>query len=218
VYIYAKIHEITDSEIVVKFPRPKKSVEFLLNSEIEIRLDDGRVISNEQRRKTYATLRDIREHTGYIVEEAKRLFKLMFIYETGEDWFSLSDCSMTTARNFLQFLIEYCITNEVWCTESLLHRTPDIADYIYACLMNKTCILCGRYAEFHHAEDRVGMGRNRYEICHIGMRGQPLCRVHHDEVHRIGQLTFNELHHVFGIEVDREIAEVYKLRKGDGGK
>ena len=212
-YIYANIHEITDDEIIVKFPRPKKSTEFLLNSEIEIRIDDGREISNEQRRKTYATLHDIQEHSGYIVEEAKRLLKLIFIFENGADWFSLSNCDMTTARHFLQFLIEWCLENGVPTKDSLLERAPDIADYVYASLMNKTCCICQLPgAEFHH-EDAVGMGRNRKEICHIGMKGMSLCRIHHDEAHRKGKLTFNSDRHIFGIEVDAEIAILYRLGK-----
>lgn len=37
----------------------------------EIRLDDGRHISAEQRKKAYATIRDIASYTGYLPEEQK---------------------------------------------------------------------------------------------------------------------------------------------------
>lgn len=37
----------------------------------EIRFDDGRHISAEQRKKAYATIRDIADYTGYLPEEMK---------------------------------------------------------------------------------------------------------------------------------------------------
>lgn len=36
----------------------------------------------------------------------------------------------------------------------------------------RKCAVCGRRAELHHV-DRVGMGRDRREICHIGMQALP---------------------------------------------
>lgn len=41
----------------------------------EIRFDDGRHISAEQRKKAYATIRDISDWTGYLPEEMKEILK-----------------------------------------------------------------------------------------------------------------------------------------------
>ena len=41
----------------------------------EIRFDDGRHISAEQRKKAYATIGDISDWTGYLPEEAKERLK-----------------------------------------------------------------------------------------------------------------------------------------------
>lgn len=37
----------------------------------ELRFDDGRTITAEQRKKAYATIRDISDYTGYLPEEQK---------------------------------------------------------------------------------------------------------------------------------------------------
>lgn len=65
----------------------------------EIRLDDGRHISAAQRKKIYATIRDIADYTGYMPEEEKEWLKYLHISRTGDAYFSLSTCSMDTARN-----------------------------------------------------------------------------------------------------------------------
>lgn len=41
----------------------------------EMRFDDGRHISAEQRKKAYATIRDIADYTGYLPEEMKEILK-----------------------------------------------------------------------------------------------------------------------------------------------
>lgn len=180
-------------------------------TECEIILDDGRHISADQRKKIYATFNDISVWTGYTPPEVKEHMKYEFIARYGYPYFSLSDIDMTTAREFLQFLIEFCIENDIACTDSLINRSPDIARYIYCCLIHKKCCICGKRANLHHV-DHVGSGRNRKEICHIGMRAEPLCNEHHTEAHTIGQIHFDDKHKTFGIKIDTEIAKIYKLK------
>lgn len=181
-------------------------------TECEIRLDDGRMISADQRKKIYATLRDIADYTGYVPEQVKALAKYDFIAQTGYNhYFSLSDVDMTTAREFLEFLIEFCVQNDIPAQDSLLHRSPDIARYLYCCLANKKCAICGKRAELHHV-DTVGAGRNRHKIVHKGMRVLPLCRTHHTEFHNIGKDTFFSKYHLFGIKLDDYLCRVWRLK------
>lgn len=78
-------------------------------SNAEIRFDDGRHISAEQRKKAYATIGDISDWTGYLPEEAKERLKNEYTVRTGVEHISLSNCSMDTARDFISFLIEFCL-------------------------------------------------------------------------------------------------------------
>ena len=177
----------------------------------EIRLDDGRTISADQRKKIYATMRDIADYTGYSPDEYKAVAKYNFIAKTGCDYFSLSDVDMTTANEFLSFLIEFCLEWDIPTQESLLDRSPDTSRYLYACLANKRCCICGKKSELHHS-DHVGAGRNRKEIMHSGMRAEALCRIHHTEAHTVGQKTFDGKYHLYGIKLDRHLCETLKVR------
>lgn len=177
----------------------------------EIRLDDGRTISAEQRKKIYATLRDISEYTGHTPEQIKSLMKYDFIAKTGCDYFSLSDVNMTTANEFLNFLIEFCLENDIPTLDSLLDRSPDTARYIYACIANKKCCITQKKCELHHV-DAVGRGRNRKDIIHKGMRVLPLTRTLHKEAHDIGKLSFNEKYHVFGIKLDNYLCAIWRIK------
>ena len=78
-------------------------------TECSVRVEDGRRISAVQRRKIYALLRDIADWTGYEPQELKELMKYDFLSqcEDGTQYFSLSDTDMTTARNFITYLIDF---------------------------------------------------------------------------------------------------------------
>lgn len=174
---------------------------------------DPRRISHEQRKKAYVLISYIAAWWGYTPLEAmKEMLKLMFVgeAETLRRTFSLSDCDMTTARLFITWLIDFCILHDVEVGEPLYEMAEDIHRYVWACLMNKRCAVCGGKAELHHV-DAVGMGRNRKEICHIGMRALPLCREHHIEIHSVGREDFLKKYILEPVKIDERIARVYRL-------
>ena len=174
---------------------------------------DKRRISAKQRKKAYVLIAYIAAWWGYTpVEAMKEMLKLMFVgeAETLRRTFSLSDCDMTTARLFITYLIDFCLLHGVDVGEPLYQLSEDIPRYVWACLMNKRCAVCGRHADLHHF-DVVGMGRNRKEICHIGMRALPLCREHHTEIHAVGQEDFLKRYILEPVRIDERIAKVYRL-------
>lgn len=180
-------------------------------TQCEIRLDDGRRISADQRKKIYALFRDISLWSGHEPDEVKALLKYEYIARTGAEYFSLSDTDMTTAREFLEFLIEFCISEDIPTKDSLINVTPDISRYIYCCLLHKKCCISGKKAELHHV-DAVGMGRNRKDIIHAGYRVMPLSRIYHTEAHTIGQKTFEDKYKVYGIKLTDELCGIWKVK------
>lgn len=181
-----------------------------------IQLIDSRPLSDKQRRACYAMLGEIAEYSGVSKGQAKELMKIKFLadelQETADKIFSLSNAPMSLVCAFQRFLVHFIIEWDIPCHFSLLDMVDDVGDYIYSCLVNKKCCLCGKRADLHHV-DRVGAGRNRDEIIHEGMRVQPLCREHHTEAHSIGQQTFNDKWHLTdGIVVDKTIAKIYRLK------
>ena len=86
--------------------------------------------------------------------------------------------------------------------------------FLYPALMKSSCAVCGEKAELHHAEgSKVGMGRYRVEIPHIGLEAYALCRGHHTEAHQVPQYEFNAKYHLFPIKIDHRIAEAYTLKE-----
>ena len=199
--------------IFVPFPHGKKKPEGY-QSVVGVELVDKRHISADQRKKAYVLISYIAAWWGYTPLEAmKEMLKLMFVgeAETLRRTFSLSDCDMTTARLFITYLIDFCILHGVDVGEPLYQLSEDIPRYVWACLMNKRCAVCGRKAELHHV-DAVGMGRNRKEICHVGMRALPLCREHHTEIHAVGREDFLKRYFLEPVRIDERIAKVYRLK------
>ena len=184
-------------------------------SNAEIRLDDGRCITAEQRKKAYAIMREIALWSGHYPEEIKEYAKSDFLSGYGQiESFSLSDCSMTTAREFINYLINFCLENDVPSRDSFLSLTDDIGKYLYQCLYHKKCCICGKDADFHHCEgSRIGMGRDREEVPNLGLEGIALCRKHHDECHRIGEATFNNKYFVYGIKLNKELCEALRVKR-----
>lgn len=175
-------------------------------SSAEIRIDDGRHISAAQRKKAYATIRDISDYTGYLPEEQKEWLKYLHIISTGCDYFSLSDCSMDTAREFINTILEYAIKEGIPLTENAIDRTDDIGRYLYFCLMNKKCAVCGRDGEIHH-EDAIGMGNDRKHFDDSNHKKICLCREHHTIAHQRGVETFRRMYKVYGIVIKEDFTE-----------
>ena len=103
----------------------------------EIRFDDGRTITNEQRKKAYATIRDIADWTGEPPEAMKEWLKYLHISRTGCRYFSLSNCSIDTAREYINTLLDYALENGIILLDFGVNRTDDIDRYLYSCLKNK---------------------------------------------------------------------------------
>lgn len=181
---------------------PGKQLSGLINDKgikkVEIRLDDGRHISIDQRKKAYATIRDISDWSGYIPEVEKEWMKYLHISLTGCEYFSLSNCSMDTAREFINTLMAYALENGIPLSDFGVNRTDDIDKYLWYTLKTKKCCVCGRDGEIHHV-DRIGMGRNRHKVDDSEYRKMCLCRIHHTICHDRGQKRFDDMYHVHGI-------------------
>lgn len=220
--IHGKIINITPEGLFIKAPYQNIERACLRKySAVQIGLPDGRYISPEQRRKAYALMGEISEYTGELPELTKRQLKLDFVVNRMQALqkkiFSLSNCDMTTAREFITYLIDFIIEYDIPTRQPLIELCEDIGKYIYACLMHKKCCICGQPAELHHVE-RIGMGRNRDDILQLGMLVLPCCRKHHSEAHTKPQGEFNKLYHLQPIALTKEIAKVYGLTKKNMGE
>lgn len=198
------------SEIIVTSEDPKL-YEYIMSKRVrdaEIRLDDGRRITALQRRKAYATIRDIALHTGYMPEEAKEVMKYHYIVKTGRDYFSFADCSIETARIFINVLIDYALREGIQVQGNLIDNTDDIHAYLACCIVHKKCCICGQAGEIHH-EDTIGMGADRTETDDSEKKIICLCRKHHTMAHSLSKERFFKMYHVYGI-VKKTVSLIYQ--------
>jgi hypothetical protein len=192
-------------------------------NEVEIILNDGRRITAMQRKKIFALLGEISEFVygdSYAaeVEETKEMMKWEFILSRMEAQerrlFSLSNVDETTAREFINYLIDFIIKNDIPTAVPLLENCEDISKYIYACIANRKCCVCGKPADIHHCEgSRIGIGNNREEVHHLGREVLPLCRVHHAEAHQGSEAAFIEKYHLQKVRLDEALCKKLRLRK-----
>lgn len=201
-----------------------------LSDEVTILWQDARLISPEQRRKAWALIGEIAAAYGYLAQGDKTIInqnlKAEFLRARIDKLqaeairaFSLSDVDMTTARLYIDYLIEFVVTNGIATKEPLWELADDIEAYVYHCATHQACAVCRKHAGLHHV-DAVGMGRDRDEIVHVGMRAIPLCwgvGGHHQEAHQLGNERFFDKYHLEPITIDEKIAKIYKLgnRKED---
>lgn len=208
--------------VAVKTTRPAADN---LSDEVMVLWHDRRQISPEQRRKAWALVGEISQAYGYLSNADKTQvngdLKREFLLKRMDDLtaeaikaFSLGDVDMTTARMYITFLVEFCIEHGIPTKDPLWELCDDIEAYVYACCMNGVCAVCRRRAGLHHV-DAVGMGRDRTEICHIGMRAIPLCwgvGGHHQEAHQLGDDAFKAKYHLVSVVIDEKIAKKHKLK------
>lgn len=211
-----KAYKPTDKGTELKIFVPKENLgEFIIDKHIntaEIRFDDGRIISAEQRKKAYALIDSIAEWTGYPREDAKSWMKCLYFAKTGEESLSLKDCSVTDAREFINVMIQFSIENGVPLNEPGVNLTDDISKYLYYCLKNKVCCICGRPKSDIHHVDAIGR-RSRNKVDDSEMRKMCLCRTHHQVAHQIGRERFENMYHVYGI-IAKDIEATMEDEKG----
>ena len=177
-------------------------------------LKDSRTITAEQRKKAYALLGEIADYMGEMPEYTKRLFKLKFIHDElkgiADDVFSLSNCDVTIAHDFITYLIDFIIAHEIPTKVPLAELCEDVEKFVYSCAMKKICCVCGKKAELHHY-DAIGSRYDRDKPVHEGLRALPLCREHHIRAHEISKETFLEKYHLQPITIDKSICKKWRL-------
>ena len=211
-----RISGVSLSEITIKVPyHPDYATQAW--DRVLVEIPDGRHLTQQQRKMARALVGYIGDYCGYLTarekdqlhQTLKRQFAATTDGEVPED-FSLATTDVTTGRRYIDYLVAQCIEDNIPTKEPLTEYAQDIAGYVYRCLMHRRCAICGKRADLHHV-DRVGMGGDRHDMCHIGMECLPLCREHHGEAHQHGDAALMARYHLEPVAIDERIAEIYQL-------
>lgn len=183
----------------------------------EIRFDDMRRISAAQRKKIYALIGDITKWYGNMYawekEGVKEMMKWHFMADAGYDYFSLSTVDMTTAKEFISWLIEFCLINGVPLEKEAYLQAEDITRYVYACIEKKICCVTGSHEDvtLHHV-DAIGMGRDRNNVDHALHRVIPVRSDIHALFEHYGNEKMLAKYHLVPVKATREQLKEWNLR------
>ena len=182
--------------------------------DIEVTIDDGKKITDKQRRKIFALLNDIYVWSGNPQEDMRQMFVFYLEMMKGYENVSLRDCSRRVASELIDLIIEWVFIHDV----PLNYKTSDMLKndrtFLYMSTINRTCVICGAQNSDLAHRYTVGAGRNRNDIDHYGNEVLALCRKHHNEQHAIGIDTFNKKYHLDEwIKVDERLNAMLKGRK-----
>lgn len=185
-----------------------------LSDDVIVVWQDNRARTAEQNRKAWALMTEIAAYQGEEKETVYREQSLEFTAKNLEilqgALFHLSTATVSEASAFITMLVKIIVEYGIPTKEPLYQMCEDVERYVYACLMNKKCCVCGKKADLHHV-DQVGMGYNRETKPQLGAMVMPLCREHHMEYHSTGGTAFGERYHVSPVPMDKRIAAKYRI-------
>jgi hypothetical protein len=214
-----KIRDAGDGYIDIRVPYTTEYVRQQMDKAI-VFLPDGRRHSIDQHGKVWALIGEIALWAGYKSHDSSQVNSMLkrdFLLQRFDRLsaaaikeFSMSDVDVSTASLYIDWLVDFVLENNIPTKRPVTELCEDVQAAVYSAMMHKRCICCGKKADLHHV-DRVGMGNDRREICHIGMRALPLCREHHQEAHQHGDAVLMDKYHLEPVEIDEKIAKKYKL-------
>ena len=114
-----------------------------LSDEVLVYWQDSRARTLDQIRKAWALMGEIAEYQGQgkddVYREQSTAFSLKHLEILQGELFHLSTATVSTARAFINLLVEIIIEYGIPTKEPLYGLCDDIERYVYACLMNKKC-------------------------------------------------------------------------------
>ena len=216
--------EIANEEIVITlpvekvYPGLKQQIEERLNH-YPIKVIPVKRLSKAQNGLIHVLLKQFGEELGWTMQDMKEYQKEQFALSRDLEKFSTANCDMEMANDFIAFIIEQALENEINLYvlnkhdnryKSILKVDKTTERYVIACLRAKTCAICGRKgADLHHWKT-IASAAGTYEN-DDGLKTpfMSLCRMHHNEFHEIGKKEFEEKYHIEGVWLNPQL--VYEL-------
>ena len=181
---------------------------------VDVEVHSPHRISDRQRRKIFALVRDIEDYTGTPMEFMRSVFQIYVEMTYGyREPISLATCDKKTASRIIEVILEWVFLEDI----PLTYKTSDLLKsdrkFLYLATINRQCVICGKPKSDLAHRWAVGSGRNRRAINHTGNQVLALCRTHHNEQHDIGITSFNEKYHLTDSWVDVD-AHINRMLKG----
>ena len=167
------------------------------------------------------------EEKGYTMVEMKEIMKSEFARAYDIFNFETSKCDMQTANEFIAFMIEHAIDNDVnlyilnkkeKTTRHILEIDFITQKYVIACLKKKMCAICGKIhdeyntVELHHWKSVASAVGTYDNDDGLSTPFMSLCTFHHSEFHNTGIESFKNKYHIEGVWLnDRLVIDLKKV-------
>lgn len=216
--------EIANEEIIITlpvekvYPGLKQQIEERLNHYL-IKVIPVKRLSKAQNGLIHVLLKQFGEELGWTMQDMKEYQKEQFALSRDLEKFSTANCDMEMANDFIAFIIEQALENEINLYvlnkhdnryKSILKVDKTTERYVIACLRKRACCICGRKGVDLHHWKTIASAAGAYEN-DDGLKTpfMSLCRIHHNEFHEIGQKEFEEKYHIEGVWLNPQL--VYEL-------
>ena len=221
--------EIENKEIVITlpvekvYPGLKQQIEERLNH-YPIKVIPVKRLSKAQNGLIHVLLKQFGEELGWTMQDMKEYQKEQFALSRDLEKFSTANCDMEMANDFIAFIIEQALENEINLYvlnkhdnryKSILKMDKTTERYVIACLRKRVCCICGKeHNEYNEIQldhyDTVANTVGTYEN-DDGLHGRflPLCSYHHFEKHSKSLKEFEEKYHIEGVWLNPQL--VYEL-------
>lgn len=207
--------------VVIEGVELDNKTSLLLDNGFDVEVDvipvDPFRITDKQRRKIFALVKDIEAHTGTPMDYMRQLFiEYVRTYYGYDKRISLSDCTRTQASQIIEVTLDWIFHNDI----PLAYKTSDLLkqdkSFLYWSTVNRNCVICGKRGELAHHK-AIGRGANRKKMEHYGYEVLCLCREHHQSQHDMGVESFDKLHHLESswIPVDERLNRMLKGEKAN---
>lgn len=181
--------------------------------EVDVQVVDLFKITDKQRRKIFALVKDIEAHIGTPMDYMRHLFiEYVRTYYGYDKRISLSDCTRTQASQIIEVTLDWIFHNDI----PLAYKTSDLLkqdeSFLYWSTVNRNCVICGKpHSDLAH-HYAIGRGANRKTMDHYGYEVLALCREHHSTQHQMGVKSFDEYYHLENswIKVDDRLNKMLK--------
>ena len=206
--------------VVIEGVELDNKTSLLLDNGFDVEVDvipvDPFRITNKQRKKIFALVKDIEVHTGMPMDYMRHMFiEYVRTYYGYDERISLSNCTRTQASQIIEVTIDWVFANGI----ILAYKTSDLLkgdkSLLYWATVNRNCVICGKpNSDLAHLE-AVGRGMNRNKMNHYDKHVLALCRKHHTTQHQMGIESFNKYYQLQNswIKVDDKLNAMLKGEK-----
>lgn len=205
------------------YPGLKEQLEEHLKK-LKIRVIPIKKLTKAQNGLIHVLLKQFADELGWTMQDMKEYQKEQFALSRDLEKFSTASCEMEMANDFIAFIIEQALENEINLYvlnkhdnryKSILSIDKTTERYVIACLRKRVCCICGKeHNEYNEIQldhyDTVANTVGTYEN-DDGLHGRflPLCSYHHFEKHSKSLKEFEEKYHIEGVCLNPQL--VYNL-------